>query len=447
MFGNVLALLATGASASSPGNHTFDSFVQEFGRTYASGSAEYERRRAYFESHVEHVLAVNSRDGGRWKASVNSLADWSPEELAALRGYKRHVRPSVGGGGRGPVQLLTTKATPTSISTLPRDFTWKGKLNATTEIMDQGQCGSCWAFGSAAVLRAHSQLHQEDRKFSTEQIVSCTTNPDACGGSGGCDGATAELAMDYVMRTGCMTEGEFPYAENVARCPGGAVSRQTKSQPTDGGVKDLMAGGASFAEVQHTGGMKFGMVGWSRLPENQLEPVLLALYDHGPAVVSIHAGYEWNLYEAGILDDCEADTVIDHAVMLLGWGCEGEHCYWQLQNSWGPGWGENGHIRIKRAETFEEEKKYCGWDTEPEIGSGCKGGPSKAYVCGHCGILNDVVQPRFSLSENGWWARHGGRQADAEDAFAQLAQVSMSQLRKAPTTVPVSSHRGLRGAL
>merc|ERR1740117_984021 len=151
----------------------------------------------------------------------------------------------------------------------------------------------------------------------------------------------------------------------------------------------------------------------------------------------MHAGKEWNLYSSGIMDACPKDTVIDHAVVLLGFGSEAGTKYWQIQNSWGPDWGEDGYIRIQRFD-HEDEKEYCGWDTSPEIGSGCSDGPSKVWVCGHCGILNDVVVPHFALSEDGWWSKHGGKSGgrnSLSDTPAMEAAASMAQ-RSFVSTAP-----------
>ena len=36
---------------------------------------------------------------------------------------------------------------------------------------------------------------------------------------------------------------------------------------------------------------------------------------------------------------------IDHAVLMTGYGAENEIPFWNIKNSWGPGWGEKGFYR------------------------------------------------------------------------------------------------------
>lgn len=62
----------------------------------------------------------------------------------------------------------------------------------------QGMCGSCWAH--AGVETIESALFLATGKMlilSPQQTLECTPNPQTCGGSGGCEGATAELAFQW----------------------------------------------------------------------------------------------------------------------------------------------------------------------------------------------------------------------------------------------------------
>lgn len=381
----------------------FGDFIQLHGRDYQRGSQEHARRLALFEARVAEVEAHN-RAGRSWRAAVNGLADRTVEELAQLRGY-RHMTPGEGRQAHGSVGLIGTEAHAVSSSTLPSDWTWRGRLQAMAEVADQGSCGSCWAVSSSTVLRAHAELYQKDRTFSVQQIIDCVPNPMSCGGAGGCKGATAELAMDYVAKVGLVTTEEHTYKAQDGACP-------AAMKPPRPSLRSALKRAVSMPEITVAagGGAAFGMQGWKKLPVNLAVPLVEALYERGPVVVSVAASGAWNSYASGILDACDPDAVINHAVALVGYGeadsgQEGKYKYWQIQNSWGPGWGEGGFMRMLRLD-HKNETAYCGWDTQPGAGTGCRGGPDKVRVCGNCGILYDSVVPKFALSEDGWLARN-----------------------------------------
>lgn len=256
---------------------------------------------------------------------------------------------------------------------------------------------------------------KDPRKFSVQQIISCTPNPNECGGTGGCQGATAELAMDYVFKYGCKTEEEVPYTAQDSTCPHSLLQDGSVDEP------------AELAKHTASSAASLGMVGWTKLPENKVNPLKLALVTKGPVGVSISAGYSWNQYAGGVLDDCPIDAIIDHAVVLIGYGASKPSSsfasmggsdeaaglkFWHLQNSWGTDWGEKGYLRMLRRDDDDEEGKQCGIDTDPLIGSGCKGGPPSVRVCGTCGLLYDTVIPHFS-------DRSGSAEVKAHTNFLQ----------------------------
>jgi hypothetical protein len=114
---------------------------------------------------------------------------------------------------------------------------------------------------------------------------------------------------------------------------------------------------------------------------------LSALANIGPLGISVQAD-TWFNYETGIFTGCnQTVNTLDHNVQLIGYGEENGQPYWLVKNSWGPGYGEGGYIRLSRS-----NPDLCTVDPAPEIGSGCTkdddGQP--ITVCGACGILYDA---------------------------------------------------------
>lgn len=374
----------------------FNLFIEKYGRNYRAGSEEYDFRRSQYNKAVREITAHNAANLG-WRMAINKFADHTEKELEMMRGYRRmgtrgsHSAVSFFVSGRGVEERPKGKNTESMVTmseVLPKSVDWRSVLSESSPSIDQGECGSCWAAAVIGSMRAHALLFRNRTLYSIQELVSCVENPKHCGGTGGCDGATAVLGMEYIMKYGLRTEDEMPYAAKDLECPADVTSRR--------------AAFASGSLVEQRG-LQLGMKTWTQLPTNKLEPLMRAVYDSGPVAVSIEAGYRWSFYNGGIMHACGKDAIIDHAVLLAGYGEEDSEKYWLIQNSWGPDWGEEGFIRMQRHDD-DEESQYCGWDSNPKEGNGCDGGPSKVYVCGTCGILSENVLPHFQLTPHGLWA-------------------------------------------
>lgn len=382
-------LLGVAHVTGATGSPAFEAFADRHGRSYRPGSKEYEERQAIFLQRTAEVEHYNSRTERLWTAGINPLSDHTDAELATLRGWRGGATQGRGKGSIRRHGLFLDQHS--RVHALPDEFNKWTSLKSLNNIRNQGSCGSCWAVTGTTVLSAHSEIYGDGRNFSTQELLSCVANPDSCGGNGGCDGATIELAFHWAMLRGLSTESEVPYKAITGTC---SLSTAVLDAPSKENTSQAIAAPGVHLVQTYGLGTRIGMQGWERLPENRYEPLMRALVERGPVGVSVAAS-KWYSYDNGIFDLCPKDAVIDHAVTLIAYGRDAklDAKFWLIQNSWGPEWGEGGRIRLLRRD--DDDTEQCGTDSQPEIGTGCKGGPSQVRVCGMCGILYDASVPYF----------------------------------------------------
>lgn len=65
-------------------------------------------------------------------------------------------------------------------------------------------------------------------------------------------------------------------------------------------------------------------------------------------------------YRSGIYHYVSGAFVGYHAFRVVGFGVENGVKFWIGANSWGPGWGESGYMRIREGEVGFEKDAYGG---------------------------------------------------------------------------------------
>lgn len=343
-----VALIAAFPAPDALQGYTFERFLVDADKSYDAD--EYALRKQIFSLNLQNIMAHNAQ--GDWKQTVTQFADMTESEFKAFKGYNHGMALKRGVMGEQRLHQPTG-----NYSDLPASVDWRNK-GVVTPVKNQASCGSCWAFASAETLESHDAIRNGKLQvLSPQQMVDCAPNPNHCGGTGGCEGATAEVAYAYVQGSGLATEATYPYTAKDGTC--------------------------------HTVKPAAGVEYYMRVAINDQDAVAEALANQGPLAVAVDASH-WSFYSSGIYDGCAYDKniEIDHLVQLVGYGTEGGKDYWLIRNSWGESWGEDGFIRIAK-----DSKAQCGEDKTPLDGSGCNGSPDTVTVCGQCGVLYDVVYP------------------------------------------------------
>merc|ERR1719162_460591 len=85
---------------------------------------------------------------------------------------------------------------------IPNSVDWSTLVSLQSPF-DQGGCGSCWAVAATYALRAHYEIcTSEVKSFSVQTMLNCAKNPNKCGGTGGCGGATAQIGFQNIKDLG-----------------------------------------------------------------------------------------------------------------------------------------------------------------------------------------------------------------------------------------------------
>lgn len=366
MYATALALLAAagfaqGKTIQNLESYTFDQFVSDFNHKFSP--EEHSTRKEIFTQELARVIKHNQGKVD-WKETITATSAYTHQEKKARLGRSKGVHQAHQPKHRIP---LPKDFKLEAVSSLPKAVDWRNTPNVVTSVKDQGHCGSCWAFAASAVLESHVALATGLLyDLSPQQIAMCAPNPNSCGGSGGCNGATAEIAFDYVAgMSGILEEYQLGYS--------------------------AYQGQNSACGFESSGATPVATItGYVQLPENNYTSLMNAIAKVGPIAVSVDAS-NWHSYAGGIFNGCNQEQPdINHAVTLVGYGEENGQKYWTVRNSWSPSYGELGYIRVARDDADESN---CGTDITPQDGSACAGETDPVKVCGTCGILYDSSYP------------------------------------------------------
>jgi len=327
--------------------YSFDHFVEEYGKNYQT-DRDQDLHRAVFQANLQTIRVHNAEyEAGQhtWYMAINHLVDMTSEEFSQLRSTYLPAR--------GRAELSVSPNAERTANPAKVDWRTKGAVSA---VKNQGGCGSCWAFSATETVESHYQIASGSLlELAPQTYVNCVKNPDECGGTGGCEGATMELAFNLTMEQGIALEADMPYKGRDEQC------------------------------TSYTAAVKAS--GYIKNPENDAVAFETALAMKGPMSITVAAG-SWQLYGGGIFSGCSKglfkSNTLDHGVQAVGYTKD----YWIVRNSWGVSWGEKGYIRLSRAvddQTFE--------DKNPADGVACKPFPKTQTVGGECGILFDTSYP------------------------------------------------------
>merc|ERR1711934_899482 len=117
---------------------------------------------------------------------------------------------------------------------------WRSK-GAVTQVKNQGQCGSCWAFSTIGGLEGAWEIGTGTlTSMSEQQLVDCSKANNGCGGG------NMETGFQYEEGVNVATETPYPYTARDGSCKSSGYSTAVPR----GGVTGYQGVSSSSSSLQ-----------------------------------------------------------------------------------------------------------------------------------------------------------------------------------------------------
>uniref|UniRef100_A0A8C7PBW1 Cathepsin F n=1 Tax=Oncorhynchus mykiss TaxID=8022 RepID=A0A8C7PBW1_ONCMY len=275
-----------------------------YNRTYSSKEVT-ERRLRIFHENLKTAEKLQSLDLGTAEYGVTKFSDLTEEEFRTL-----YLNPLLS------QQKFQRSMKPAAMTHSPAPPSWDWREHgAVSPVKNQGMCGSCWAFSVTGNIEG--QWFVKTGKLvslSEQELVDCDTVDQACGGG------LPSNAYEAIEKLGGLeTETDYSYTG--------------KKQSCDFTTDKVTAYINSSVELSKD--------------ENEIAAWLA---ENGPVSVALNA-FAMQFYRKGVSHPLKIfcnPWMIDHAVLLVGYGERQGKPFWAIKNSWGEDYGEQGYYYLYR---------------------------------------------------------------------------------------------------
>uniref|UniRef100_A0A4W5NEJ1 Cathepsin F n=1 Tax=Hucho hucho TaxID=62062 RepID=A0A4W5NEJ1_9TELE len=291
----------------------FKEFMVRYNRTYSS-QEEADRRLRVFHENLKTAEKLQSLDQGTAEYGVTKFSDLTEEEFRTL-----YLNPLLS------QQNLQQSMKPAAMPRGPAPPSWDWREHgAVSPVKNQGMCGSCWAFSVTGNIEG--QWFAKTGKLvslSEQELVDCDTVDQACGGG------LPSNAYEVIEKLGGLeTETDYSYTG--------------KKQSCDFTTDKVTAYINSSVELSKD------------------ENGDIYLYLSNPTCLSLLVSPQF--YRKGVSHPLKIfcnPWMIDHAVLLVGYGERQGKPFWAIKNSWGEDYGEHGYYYLYRGSRLCGINKMC----------------------------------------------------------------------------------------
>ncbi|CAF0907485.1 unnamed protein product [Adineta ricciae] len=293
--------------------YLFERF-QRLHQKFYMDDKEKEKRFQVFKHNLNRIEQFNEQEEGTAIYGITHLSDLNEEEYTQ---YHLNERLSLSKDIR--VQSAESRNDPLQVT--PDAFDWRNH-SAVTDVKNQGQCGSCWAFSVTGNIEGVWKAKKGDLiSLSEQELVDCDKVDEGCNG-----GFMTDAYGQIISMGGLMTEDDYKYE-----------GKQHNQCLLD--KSKIKVNIDSYVNITSD---ENGMAEW--------------LATNAPISIGLNANM-MQFYFRGVAHPRRAfcnPQGLNHGVLLVGYGVEQKSSksipFWIIKNSWGAHWGEKGYYRLYRGD-------------------------------------------------------------------------------------------------
>ncbi|KAI5623683.1 cathepsin F isoform X1 [Silurus asotus] len=293
----------------------FKDFMVKFNRTYSS-QEEAEKRLRIFQQNLKTAQTLQDLDQGTAEYGVTKFSDLTEDEFRMM-----YLNPML---SQWTLQKQMKPAAPPN-QAAPDSWDWR-EHGAVNSVKNQGFCGSCWAFSVTGNIEGQwFKKTGQLLSLSEQELVDCDKLDQACGG-----GLPSNAYEAIENLGGLETETDYSYTGHKQGC-------------------------------EFTAGKVVAYINSSvELPKDEKD-IAAWLAENGPVSAALNA-FAMQFYKKGVSHPLKIfcnPWMIDHAVLLVGYGERNGTPFWAIKNSWGEDYGEQGYYYLYRGSNLCGINKMC----------------------------------------------------------------------------------------
>lgn len=277
--------------------------------------------------------AIASSNAG-WEAGVTSVSELSDAEKKHRLGYTPGPdAPSLEDQEQICSNALTQYLSDSAMKSAdtfaaPASLDWRNNGgNFVTDVKNQGNCGSCVAFGTIASIESQIKILRGATyaiDLSEAHLFYCHARSESrnCG-----NGWWPDRALNFFQSQGVTEEAYYPYTAGDQNCSGKLAGWDTHLTK---------------------------ITGYSKI--NGIEAIKEFVSTKGPVEACFSVYNDFFSYRSGIYRHTTGTLAGGHCVCIVGYDTAGG--YWICKNSWGTGFGESGFFKIAFGQCGIEGQVY-----------------------------------------------------------------------------------------